>query len=184
MPKKITQKIIKNISDRKNTQLEFLEDNKEANIDTTLVKIINTPQFMLASLIIPILYYILIKKYTDNILNNPNCNCVLEEHIKDIKKKSLYLIIGQIIIIILKFLKAPQIIISIISIIVFIILILVFINWNNITKNIIKNNCECADTKIKNLISFIAWTQIILVSIAPLLSIIVFFMFLVILFNK
>lgn len=182
--KNIRNLLKKTISDRKEKQLEFLEDNKEANIDAALVKIINTPEFMIASLIIPILYYFLIKKYTDNILQNPNCTCVLEEYITDIKKKSLYLIIGQIIIIILKFIKAPQIVISIISIIVFIILILVFINWNNITKNIKKNNCECADTKIKNLISFIAWTQIILVSIAPLVAIIMFFMMLILLFNK
>jgi di/tricarboxylate transporter len=177
--KNIRNLLKKTISDRKEKQLEFLEDNKEANIDVVLVKTINTPQFMIASLIMPILYYFLIKKYTDNILQNPNCTCVLEEYITDIKKKSFYLIIGTILLKILKFVKAPQIFISIISIIVFITLILVFINWNNITKNIKKNNCECADTKIKNLISFIAWTQIILLSIGPLLAIIMFFMILI-----
>tara|TARA_B100001564_G_scaffold192704_1_gene161921 strand:- start:2000 stop:2554 length:555 start_codon:yes stop_codon:yes gene_type:complete len=184
MPKKITKNILKSISDRKQTQLDFLEDNKSANIDTTLVNTINTPQFMLAGLIIPILYYALIKKYTDNILQHPNCTCILEEYIKDMKQKSLYLIIGQFIVTILKLIHAPQLIITITSIIVFIILILVFINWNNITKNIEKNNCECADTKIKKLISFIAWTQIIIISIAPLLAIIMFVMGLIILFNK
>ena len=104
---------------------------------------------MLASLIIPILYYALIKKYTDNILKHPNCTCVLEEYIKDMKQKSLYLIIGQFIVTILKLINAPQLIISITSIIVFIILILVFINWNNITKNIEKIIVNVLTLKLK-----------------------------------
>ena len=52
---------------------------------------------MLASLIIPILYYALIKKYTDNILKHPNCTCVLEEYIKDMKQNQLILLLVNLL---------------------------------------------------------------------------------------
>lgn len=166
MPKK-TRALIETISDRKEKQLEFL------------VNIVNTPQFIVFSLIIPITYYFLIKKYTDNILKNPNCICVLEEYIIDIKKNTLYLIGFQILITVLRLSNAPKLITGIVSIIGLYYLISVFLSWRKITKSIDENNCECADTSIKNIISFISWTQIIMISIGPILAIISLIMFLI-----
>ena len=176
MPKK-TKNLIKTISDRKKKQLDFLDDNKDYNFSVTLANIVNTPQFILLSLVIPITYYFLVKKYTDNILKNPNCTCVLEEYITDIKKNTLYLIGFQILVTVLKLFNAPQLIIGIVSIIGLFYLISVFLNWRKIIKNIDENNCECADTLIKNVISFISWTQIIMISLGPILAIIFLLMY-------
>ena len=178
MPKKNTKNITKTISDRKTQQLNFLEDNKKSNITASFINIVNTPKYLMISLIIPIIYYFLIKSFTDNILQDTNCTCVLEKNITDIKQRSLYLIGFQIIITVLKFYNAPQLIISILSIITLILLISVFINWLAISKNIDENKCKCANTSLRTIISLIAWTQIILLSISPLLAIIFLIMYL------
>ena len=128
----------------------------------------NSTNIIVISTIIPILIYFLIKKYTDDILSDPNCSCVLEKYITDIKNISLYLIITQVIFNILRLLQISPTIILIGSLIVIFLQIKLFICWFNITNNIKKNNCKCANTTLNTIINIIIWFNIIFYSLLVL----------------
>tara|TARA_B110000114_G_C14996340_1_gene358742 strand:+ start:12 stop:557 length:546 start_codon:yes stop_codon:yes gene_type:complete len=169
---------IKSLS-KKEQQLNFLKTNSDVDTSVKFTNFSNisniskTPTYLISTLTLPIIYYFSIKKYTDIILQDSNCNCVLKKNITDIKQKSIYLIGFQLFFVILQFFKIPFLISVICSIISIFLLISVFSNWRKITKNIDENKCECANTSLKTIISFIAWTQIILLAIGPV-SILIF----------
>ena len=126
---------------------------------------------ILFSFIPHIILYLLIKKYTDDLLSDPNCNCVLEKYISDLQKTSLYLVTIRIIGNILRLFHVKPIIIIGLGIVAFILYISLIINWLNITKNIKKNKCKCANTMIHTIITIIIAFQIIVLIIPSLLRI-------------
>tara|TARA_B100001564_G_scaffold145842_1_gene122452 strand:- start:1454 stop:1984 length:531 start_codon:yes stop_codon:yes gene_type:complete len=128
----------------------------------------NSTNIIIISTITPILIYFLIKKYTDDILSDPKCNCVLEKYITDIKNISLYLIITQVSFNILRLLQVSPTIIIIGSLIAIFLQIKLFICWFNITSNIKKNKCKCANTKLNTIINIIIWFNIIFYSLLVL----------------
>ncbi len=164
-----------NLQQRTEQQLYILKNNNLNFLDKLTI-FVNSPLYILFSFIIPIIYYFLLHIYTNNLLQNPNCNCIDNEYINNIKKLSFYMIIFQSIYIILKFFKSSPILIGINGIILLILLILVFSKWLKINKNINKK-CLCAKTNQKFLISFISWTQIIFLIFAPIMSILFIILF-------
>ena len=148
MPKKSVKKT-SNIDNNLSTSKDFYDRD------------FNSPKIIILSTILPIFIYFFIKKYTDDILNDSKCNCVLKKYITDIKNINLYLIIAQVSFNILRLLNVPLPIIICGAIIIFTLQIKLFICWFNITSNIKKNNCECANTTLNKIINVIIWLQII-----------------------
>jgi len=127
-----------------------------------ITKLYKKPEDHLYVLIFPTVYFLFLYKYTNDILNDADCNCIIKERLLDIQNFSKALFCVQIGIFVMVYFKVLDFsMYRWISITPFIIHVLLILKLKALIDDIHSKKCKCADNIYKTIIFIYVWINII-----------------------
>ena len=129
---------------------------------THIEKMYKKPQDHLYVLIFPTVYFLFLYKYTNDILNDPKCDCVVKDRLLNIQNFSKALFASQIGLFIMLYFKVLEVsVYRWISLVPFVIHIVLILQLKSLIDDIHSKKCKCADNVYKTIIFIYVWINII-----------------------